>query len=100
MSFRDYIKLAFCDNGTPSSARLLTAGTVLTSMVGLLFFIIKTHSMPDGMTLTGLGAYATSPYAVHRASKMFGKDADGNNGNSSNSGGTTVVDQTKVVVNQ
>lgn len=91
MSFKDYIKQAFCDNGAPSSARLLTAVTVLTSAIGLLFVIFKTHMMPDGMGLTGLGAYATSPYAVHRASKMFGKDADLK---------PTVVDNTKIVVNQ
>lgn len=76
MSLKEYIKQAFCDSGAPSSARLLTALTVLTSAVGLLFVVFKTRVMPDGMTLTGLGAYATSPYAVHRASKMFGKDAD------------------------
>lgn len=76
MALKEYIKQAFCDNGAPSSARLMTAFTVLTSAVGFLFVIFKTHIMPDGMTLTGLGAYATSPYAVHRASKMFGKDKD------------------------
>jgi len=92
MSFKDYIKLAFSDAGQPSSARLLTAVTVLTSAIGLLFVIFKTHTMPDGMGLTGLGTYAVSPYAIHRASKMWGKDADLKP--------ATIVDDTKIVVNQ
>jgi len=29
---------------------------------------------PDGMTLTGLGAFATAPYAINRATTAFGKD--------------------------
>lgn len=77
MSFREYIKQAFCDNGTPSSSRLLTAFTTLTSAVALLYFVFKTHTMPDGLALTGLGGYASSPYAVNRVSKMFGHDKDG-----------------------
>ena len=92
MGVIEFLKLSFSDAGQPSSARLLTAVTVLTSAIGLLFVIFKTHTMPDGMGLTGLGAYATSPYAVHRASKMWGKDADLKP--------ATIVDNTKIVVNQ
>ena len=76
MSFREFIKQAFSDNGQPSSSRLLTAATTLSSVVALLSVIFKTWHMPDGMALTGLGAFASSPYAVNRASKMFGKDKD------------------------
>lgn len=76
MPFVEFIKSAFSDKGQPSSSRLLTAVTTLSSAVGFLFVVFKTHALPDGTALTGLGAYAASPYAVHRASKMFGKDAD------------------------
>lgn len=87
MSVKDFLYKAFCDNGTPSSSRLLTAATFLSTIVYLGYVVFKTHAFPDGMTLTGLGAYASSPYAVNRVSKMFGKDRD----RDSNDGDTTVV---------
>jgi hypothetical protein len=71
-----FFKLAFSDSGQPSSSRLLTAVTVLSSAIGFLAVIFKTWHMPDGTALAGLGAFAASPYAVNRASKMFGKDKD------------------------
>lgn len=76
MAFKEFIKQAFCDNGQPSSSRLLTAATTLSSIVALLTVVFKTHVLPDGTALGGLGAFAASPYAVNRASKMFGKDKD------------------------
>ena len=76
MTFREYIKLAFCDNGEPSSSRLMFAATTLTSMVALLAIVFKTWHMPDGTTLGGLSVYAASPYAINRASKMIGRDKD------------------------
>ena len=86
MTVREYLFKAFCDDGTPSSSRLLTAATTLSSIVALLAVVFKTWHMPDGMSLTGLGTFAVSPYAINRASKMFGKDKDSDNGDK-----TTVV---------
>lgn len=85
MSVKEFLKQAFCDNGTPSSSRLLTGITFLSSVLYLGYVVVKTHAFPDGMTLTGLGAYASAPYAVNRASKMFGRDKD------ADSNDTTVV---------
>ncbi len=76
MGFREFIKQAFSDDGQPSSSRLLTAATTASSIVALLSVVFKSGHLPDGMALTGLGAFASSPYAVNRASKMFGKDKD------------------------
>lgn len=76
MGVREFLKGAFSDNGTPSSSRLLTAMTTLSAIVALLAVVFKTWHLPDGMALTGLGGFAASPYAVNRASKMFGKDQD------------------------
>ncbi|VVB52061.1 Uncharacterised protein [uncultured archaeon] len=76
MGVIEWVRLAFSDNGQPSSSRVLTAASTLASIASLLFVVWKTHAMPDGMALTGLGAFASSPYAVNRASKMFGKDKD------------------------
>lgn len=69
-----YWKQVFSDNGSPSASRLLT---LLHSIVGcgcLILVVIKNHAMPDGMTLTGLGAFITAPYAINRATTAFGKD--------------------------
>lgn len=88
MSAREYLYKAFCDNGTPSSSRLLTAATTLSAIVALLSVVFKTWHMPDGATLLGLGGFASSPYAVNRASKMFGKDKDKD---SDGGDGTTVI---------
>lgn len=74
MGVKAFFKLAFCDNGVPSSSRLLTAATTLSSIVALLAVVFKTWHLPDGTALMGLGGFAASPYAVNRASKMFGKE--------------------------
>src|SRR5882724_8246634 len=79
MGTREFIKQAFSDTGQPSSSRLLTAATTLSSIVALLVVVFKTGHMPDGMSLTGLGAFGSSPYPVNRASAMFSyqkKDID------------------------
>ncbi len=90
MDAREFIKQAFCDNGQPSSSRLLTAITVLCSSFALVFVAVKTKGIPDGTALTGLGAFAGSPYGINRLSKMFGKDKDKD---------TTVVDTSVIVKN-
>jgi len=65
---------AFSDNGTPSSSRLLTLLHSLVACGGLIYVLAKTHSMPDGTTLAGLGAFSTAHYAVNRATTAWGKD--------------------------
>jgi hypothetical protein len=69
-----FLKQALSDNGIPSSSRLLTLVHSLTACGCLIFVVIKNHDLPDGMTLTGLGAFATAAYVVNRASTAFGKD--------------------------
>lgn len=39
----------------------------------LVYYVIKTHTLPDGTVSAGLGAFATAPYAVNRVSNMFQK---------------------------
>lgn len=75
-----YAKSVLSDNGIPSSSRLLTLLHSLVTCGCLIYVSVKNHAIPDGMTLTGLGAFATAPYAVNRASNMFGgqkKDREG-----------------------
>lgn len=71
-----YAKSAFSDNGTPSSSRLLTLFHSLVSCGCLIFVIAKNHVLPDGMALTGLGAFVTAPYAINRASNMLNEKKD------------------------
>lgn len=74
--FLDYLKLAFSDNGQPSSSRLLAGLSVLSVLVGFLYVCLHSGQLPDGAASTGAGALAIAPYAVNRASKVFGKDKD------------------------
>lgn len=69
-----WLKNVFSDNGSPSASRLLTLPHSLVACGCLIYVCAKTHMMPDGMTLTGLGAFATAHYAVNRATNAFGKD--------------------------
>jgi hypothetical protein len=71
----DFIKRAFSDNGTPSSSRLLTIPHTITACAALLFIVYKTHGI-DGMTASGLGAFAGAHYAINRVTTAFGKDKD------------------------
>ena len=65
---------AFSDNGQPSSSRLLTLVHSIVGCGTLIYVVAKTHLMPDGTTLAGLGAFTTAHYAVNRATNAWGKD--------------------------
>lgn len=70
-----FLAKAFSDNGSPSSSRLLTLLHSLVASGVLIYSVVHTpnHPLPDGMTLTGLGAFATAHYAVNRTTTAFGK---------------------------
>ena len=72
-SHLDFIKKAFSDNGTPSSSRLLTIPHTITACVAVLYIVFKTHTI-DGMTASGLGAFAGAHYAINRVTTAFGKN--------------------------
>ncbi|VVB52839.1 Uncharacterised protein [uncultured archaeon] len=72
----EHLRKAFSDNGEPSSSRLLALVHSVVASFVLVYIAIKTHGWPDGGTSAGLGAFATAPYAVNRASKMFDKKDD------------------------
>lgn len=67
-----YLKQVMSDAGVPSSSRWLSLLHSFIACGCLVFVTIKNHALPDGMTLTGLGAFSTAPYAINRASNMFG----------------------------
>ena len=68
-----YLGKAFSDNGSPSSSRLLTLLHSLVACGSLIYVLVKTHLLPDGTTLAGLGAFSTAHYAVNRATNAWGK---------------------------
>jgi len=68
----DFVKKAFSDQGSPSSSRLLTIPHTITACVAVLYIVFKTHTI-DGMTASGLGAFAGAHYAINRVTTAFGK---------------------------
>lgn len=71
-----FLKSAFSDNGTPSSSRLLSIPHAAAAIFCLVYVSVKTHALPDGLAIGGLGAFATAPYAVNRAAGVFQKKDD------------------------
>lgn len=65
----------FSDGGSPSSSRVYTGLLVVASIVWVSYVVFKTGHLPDGGTLTGLGAFAVSPYAMNSISKIGKPDA-------------------------
>jgi hypothetical protein len=79
MGVIDFVKNAFSDGGSPSAARVMLLPHCLAAVFVLVYVAIKTHTFPDGTAAAGLGAFATAPYAVSKASNMFSyqkKDID------------------------
>src|SRR2546429_6837484 len=52
------------DGGSPSSSRVLALMHSMVTCGVLIYVSIHNHSIPDGTVLTGLGAFATAPYAI------------------------------------
>lgn len=71
---KEFIKQAFSDNGSPSSSRLLTIPHSLAAIGVLIYATVKSHAVPDGTALAGLGAFATCHYAVNKISSIWKKD--------------------------
>lgn len=73
----NWIRLAFSDNGQPSSSRLMMALSTMCVLFGWLYVAISTHRVPDGAASSGAAALAVAPYAMNRASNMtWGKKQD------------------------
>jgi hypothetical protein len=67
-----FLAKAFSEKGTPSASRMLAIPHTFAAIFVLVYLAIKTHTYPGIDTATGLGAFATAPYAVNRVSNMFG----------------------------
>ena len=59
-----------------SWARVASTATLLTALWGFVHVVLKTHALPDALTLGGLSAWAVGPYTVNKATTAFArKDA-------------------------
>lgn len=61
-----FVAQAFCDNGTPSSSRLLTIPHSVAAIFVLIYATIKNHAVPDATICAGLGTFATIHYLVNK----------------------------------
>lgn len=63
---KSFIKDVFSDGGQGSASRVLTALHSLVACACLAHVVAHTHAVPDAVTLTGLGGFATVPYAINQ----------------------------------
>lgn len=71
-----FIKQIFSDGNLGSFARTASGFTVLVASLCLMYQTYTLRHMPDGMTLTGLAAFATAPYTSSKVSGAIGKFGD------------------------
>jgi len=64
---KDFVRQAFCDNGVPSSSRILTIPHSIAAMFVLIYVTLKTGHSPDATVCAGLGSFATVHYLVNKA---------------------------------
>lgn len=69
-----FFKSAFSEStGEGSASRVLTGVTTLVSCGCLIHVVQHTHAIPDALTMGGLAAFATAPYALNQAKAAFSK---------------------------
>ena len=66
-----WLRKAFEENGTPSSARLLSAVCTICSLMWISVVVGKTGNLPDATILGGLSAFNTSHYLVGAAKQAY-----------------------------
>lgn len=84
--FLGFIKQAMCDNGMPSSSRIISAWLSVASMGLISFMVHHMMTLPVAalqvwmgglpMIIGALATFAASPYGINRLSNMFKKDKD------------------------
>jgi len=61
----NFLREAFSDGGSASASRLMMAYHALIGSAWVTFVVYKNHTLPDAVTLTGITAFVTAPYAVN-----------------------------------
>ena len=78
----NFLREVFSDGGQGSTSRVLTAVHTIIGCGCLGYVVHKTGTIPDAVTLAGLGAFTTVHYAVNAAKNAitsFSKGANGAN---------------------
>lgn len=72
--FLSFQKSVFSEpTGEGSASRVLTGICVAVSCGCLIHVVQHTHAIPDALTMGGLAAFATAPYALNQAKAAFSK---------------------------
>lgn len=71
--FMSFQKSVFSEGDQGSASRVLTAITVSVSCGCLIHVVMHTHAIPDALTMGGLAAFATAPYALNQAKNALSK---------------------------
>jgi len=61
----NFFREAFSENGAASSSRLMMAYHALVGSSWVSYVVWKNHAVPDAVTLAGITAFVTAPYAVN-----------------------------------
>lgn len=69
MSFLAGLLASDRDPNSPQLAHVLSALFSLASVAWGTHYVIHTHSLPDAVTLGGLGVFSTVHYGVNRLAK-------------------------------
>ena len=71
-----YIRQIVSEASSASFARWSTACTVATGCFSVIHVVLKTHALPDGGSLAGLGAFMSAPYAISKVTAALRADPD------------------------
>lgn len=63
----DFWRGVFSDNGSPSASRILMLLHFIIGSIWGTHVVYHTHTMIDAVTLAGLTAFVTAPYALNCA---------------------------------
>jgi hypothetical protein len=84
MTFREFITLAFSENGSPSSSRIISGWLSVSSMAAISFCLRHMMGLPveklqvwmGGLpaVILALATFAVSPYGVGKITGIFKKD--------------------------
>ena len=60
-----FLRECFSEDGQGSASRLMMGFHALIGSIGFLHVVFHNHALPDAVTLAGLTAFVTAPYAVN-----------------------------------
>jgi hypothetical protein len=73
-----FIREVFSDGGTGSASRVMMAFHAMIGAGAIGTVVHHSHAIPDAVTMAGLTAFVTAPYALNALHKAVG--AIGGNG--------------------